>query len=95
MQVFDVSYDKASHTVTFKATAATLATYNADRTKEVATLFPTVVGRVLNDGATYTNNFTLTVNDAYGIRSNIVRVTTPGKPDDSDNPSNNYTSQPR
>lgn len=87
---FDVSYDKASHTVTFKATAATLATYNADRTKEVATLFPTVVGRVLNDGATYTNNFTLTVNDAYGIRSNIVRVTTPGKPDDSDNPSNNY-----
>ena len=76
--------------MTFKATAATLATYNADRTKEVATLFPTVVGRVLNDGATYTNNFTLTVNDAYGIRSNIVRVTTPGKPDDSDNPSNNY-----
>ena len=87
---FDVSYDKAGHTVTFKATAATLATYNADRTKEVATLFPTVVGRVLNDGATYTNNFTLTVNDAYGVRSNVVRVTTPGKPDDSDNPSNNY-----
>ena len=87
---FDVSYDKASHTVTFKATAATLATYNADTTKEVATLFPTVVGRVLNDGATYTNNFTLTVNDAYGVRSNVVRVTTPGKPDDSDNPSNNY-----
>ena len=87
---FDVSYDKAGHTVTFKATAATLATYNADRTKEVATLFPTVVGRVLNDGATYTNNFTLTINDAYGVRSNVVRVTTPGKPDDSDNPSNNY-----
>lgn len=87
---FDVSYDKASHTVTFKATVATLATYNADRTKEVATLFPTVVGRVLNDGATYTNNFTLTINDAYGVRSNLVRVTTPGKPDDSDNPSNNY-----
>lgn len=87
---FDVSYDRASHTVTFKATPATLATYNADRTKEVATLFPTVVGRVLNDGATYTNNFTLTVNDAYGVRSNVVRVTTPGKPDDSDNPSNNY-----
>lgn len=87
---FDVSYDNANHTVTFKATAATLVTYNADRTKEVATLFPTVVGRVLNDGATYTNNFTLTVNDAYGIRSNVVRVTTPGKHDDSDNPSNNY-----
>ena len=87
---FDVSYDNANHTVTFKATTATLAAYNADTTKEVATLFPTVVGRVLNDGATYTNNFTLTVNDAYGVRSNLVRVTTPGKPDDSDNPSNNY-----
>ena len=87
---FDVRYDEASHTVTFKATTATLAAYNADRTKEVATLFPTVVGRVLNDGATYTNNFTLTINDAYGVRSNVVRVTTPGKPDDSDNPSNNY-----
>jgi len=87
---FDVSYDNANHTVTFKATAATLAIYNADLTTEVVTLFPTVIGRVLNDGATYTNNFTLTVNDAYGVRSNVVRVTTPGKPDDSDNPSNNY-----
>ena len=92
---FDVRYDEASHTVTFKATTATLAAYNADRTKEVATLFPTVVGRVLNDGATYTNNFTLTVNDAYGVRSNIVRVTTPGKPNDSDNPSNNYIKPPK
>ena len=87
---FDVSYDNANHTVTFKATAATLAIYNADLTTEVVTLFPTVIGRVLNDGATYTNNFTLTINDAYGVRSNLVRVTTPGKPDDSDNPSNNY-----
>ncbi|MTV94254.1 hypothetical protein GM529_13265, partial [Streptococcus pneumoniae] len=39
---------------------------------------------------TYTNNFTLTVNDAYGVKSNIVRVTTPGKPNDPDNPNNNY-----
>ena len=87
---FETSYDKASHTVTFKATEETLATYNADLTKPVETLHPTVVGRVLNDGATYTNNFTLTVNDAYGIKSNVVRVTTPGKPNDPDNPNNNY-----
>ncbi|MFC2798256.1 MAG: antigen I/II family LPXTG-anchored adhesin [Streptococcus halitosis] len=87
---FETSYDKASHTVTFKATEETLATYNADLTKPVETLYPTVVGRVLNDGATYTNNFTLTVNDAYGAKSNIVRVTTPGKPNDPDNPNNNY-----
>ena len=87
---FDTTYDEASHTVTFKATGETLATYNADLTKPVETLYPTVVGRVLNDGATYTNNFTLTVNDAYGIKSNVVRVTTPGKPNDPDNPNNNY-----
>lgn len=87
---FDVSYDKATNTVTFKATAATLATFNADLTKSVATIYPTVVGQVLNDGATYKNNFTLTVNDAYGIKSNVVRVTTPGKPNDPDNPNNNY-----
>ena len=87
---FETSYDKASHTVTFKATDETLATYNADLTKPVETLHPTVVGRVLNDGAIYTNNFTLTVNDAYGIKSNVVRVTTPGKPNDPDNPNNNY-----
>ena len=87
---FDVSYDKATNTVTFKTTAATLATFNADLTKSVATIYPTVVGQVLNDGATYKNNFTLTVNDAYGIKSNVVRVTTPGKPNDPDNPNNNY-----
>ena len=87
---FDTTYDEASHTVTFKATEETLASYNADLTKPVETLHPTVVGRVLNDGATYTNNFTLTVNDAYGIKSNVVRVTTPGKPNDPDNPNNNY-----
>ena len=87
---FDTTYDEASHTVTFKATDETLASYNADLTKPVETLHPTVVGRVLNDGATYTNNFTLTVNDAYGIKSNVVRVTTPGKPNDPDNPNNNY-----
>ncbi|WP_350015361.1 antigen I/II family LPXTG-anchored adhesin [Streptococcus sp. KHUD_010] len=87
---FDVAYDNATNTVTFKATAATLATFNADLTKSVTTIYPTVVGQVLNDGATYKNNFTLTVNDAYGIKSNIVRVTTPGKPNDPDNPNNNY-----
>ena len=87
---FEISYDKASHTVTFKATEETLAAFNADLTKSFETLYPTVVGRVLNDGATYTNNFTLTVNDAYGVKSNIVRVTTPGKPNDPDNPNNNY-----
>ena len=87
---FDVAYDDATNTVIFKATAATLATFNADLTKSVATIYPTVVGQVLNDGATYKNNFTLTVNDAYGIKSNVVRVTTPGKPNDPDNPNNNY-----
>ncbi|MGT2908004.1 antigen I/II family LPXTG-anchored adhesin [Streptococcus dentiloxodontae] len=87
---FDVTHDADKNIVTFTATAETLAKFNADLTKSVATIYPTVVGQVLNDGATYKNNFTLTVNDAYGIKSNVVRVTTPGKPNDPDNPSNNY-----
>ena len=87
---FDVTYDAASNTVTFKANTAALAALNADLTKAVKTVYPTVVGQVINDGATYTNNFTLTINNAYGIKSNIVRVTTPGKPNDPDNPHNNY-----
>lgn len=87
---FDVSFDEATNTVTFTATAETLALYNTDLTQPIITIYPTIIGQVLNDGATYTNNFTLTVNDAYGIKSNIVRVTTPGKPDDPDNPDNNY-----
>ena len=66
---FETSYDKASHTVTFKATEETLAAFNADLTKSFETLYPTVVGRVLNDGATYTNNFTLTVNELRDRKS--------------------------
>ncbi|MGT2749297.1 antigen I/II family LPXTG-anchored adhesin [Streptococcus orisasini] len=87
---FDVTYDDKTNTVTFTATAETLAMLNKDFTKSVKAPFPTVVGQVMNDGATYRNNFTLIVNDAYGIKSNIVRVTTPGKPEDPDNPNNNY-----
>ncbi|MGT2749296.1 antigen I/II family LPXTG-anchored adhesin [Streptococcus orisasini] len=87
---FDVAYDQATHTVTFTATAETLAMLNKDYTKGVTAPVPTIVGQVMNDGAVYKNNFTLTVNDAYGIKSNIVRVTTPGKPEDPDNPNNNY-----
>ncbi|EHI75202.1 cell surface antigen [Streptococcus criceti] len=87
---FDVTYEQATHTVTFTATAETLALLNQDFTKGVIAPVPTIVGQVMNDGATYENNFTLTVNDAYGVKSNIVRVTTPGKPEDPDNPGNNY-----
>nr|WP_165210048.1 antigen I/II family LPXTG-anchored adhesin [Streptococcus sp. ZJ373] len=87
---FDTSYDEATNTVTFTATAETLANLNKDLTKTVSTIYPTIVGQVLNDGAIYTNNFTLTVNDAYGIKSNIVRVTTPGKPNDPKHPNNSY-----
>ncbi|MGT2930434.1 antigen I/II family LPXTG-anchored adhesin, partial [Streptococcus dentasini] len=87
---FEVTYDATTHTVTFTATAETLTQLNQDYTKGITAPVPTIVGQVMNDGATYENNFTLTVNDAYGVKSNIVRVTTPGKPGDPDNPNNNY-----
>ncbi len=44
--------------------------------KSLNSISTVVVGRVLNDGRTYTETTLLTVNDAYGVKSNIVRVTT-------------------
>ncbi len=48
---------KVSHTgKSFKATEETLPLLNADLTKTLNSVYPTVV-IALNDGATYTNNF--------------------------------------
>ncbi|MBJ8349623.1 SspB-related isopeptide-forming adhesin [Streptococcus zalophi] len=77
---FTTTYDEAKHIITFTATDETLALLNADLTQSVTPLFPTIVGQVFNDGSTYTNNFVTFINDAYGVRSDIVRVKTPENP---------------
>ena len=86
---YDVSYNKDNHTVTLTATAKLLEQLNKDLTKSILAPIPTLVGTVTNDGATYKNNFSLTINNDYEVYSNIVKVSTPGKPNDEDNPNNN------
>ena len=86
---YDVSYNKDTHTVTLTATAKLLEQLNKDLTKSILAPIPTLVGAVINDGATYKNNFSLTINNDYEVYSNIVKVSTPGKPNDEDNPNNN------
>ena len=86
---YDLSYNKDTHTVTLTATAKLLEQLNKDLTKSILAPIPTLVGTVTNDGATYKNNFSLTINNDYEVYSNIVKVSTPGKPNDEDNPNNN------
>ena len=86
---YDLSYNKDTHTVTLSATAKLLEQLNKDLTKSILAPIPTLVGTVINDGATYKNNFSLTINNDYEVYSNIVKVSTPGKPNDEDNPNNN------
>ncbi|MGT2755766.1 SspB-related isopeptide-forming adhesin [Streptococcus ovuberis] len=63
------------------ATEATLKAINADLTKDVAIPVATIVGRVVNDGATYKNTFTTTITTPkgeYTTVSDTPVVYTPG-----------------
>ena len=86
---FELTYDKASHVVRVKGLESLKSKLNQDLSKEVLVPAPILVGKVTNDGATYKNNFQLKINNKYESYSNIVQVSTPGKPNDPDNPNNN------
>ena len=77
---FDVKYNSSTHSIvgTFKTEG--LAKANKDR--NVAYTVPTLklYGTVMNDAATYTNNYHLNVNNKFDVYSNTVTVTTPGDP---------------
>ena len=79
---YDVTYDKETHTVTFTMKDESLAKLNADLSTKVDIPVPVINGRLLNDGATYKNNFTTTVTpnngNPYIVTSNIPEVYTPG-----------------
>lgn len=87
-QQYQTDYDTSTHTVVFKANKSLLDDMNKDLNKVYQVAYPTVVGKVLNDGATYVNNFKLETNN-YKRFSNQVYVTTPGNPNDPNNPNNN------
>ena len=86
---FELTYDEASHVVRLKGLESLKSKLNQDLSKEVQVPAPILVGKVTNDGATYKNNFQLKINNKYESYSNIVQVSTPGKPNDPDNPNNN------
>ena len=86
---FELTYDESSHVVRMKGLESLKSKLNQDLSKEVQVPAPVLVGKVINDGATYKNNFQLKINNKYESYSNIVQVSTPGKPNDPDNPNNN------
>lgn len=87
---FELTYDESSHVVWVKGLESLKSKLNQDLSKEVQVPAPILVGKVTNDGATYKNNFQLKINNKYESYSNIVQISTPGKPNDPDNPNNNF-----
>ena len=77
---FDVKYNSATHSIVGTLKTEGLAKANKDR--NVAYTVPTLklYGTVMNDAATYTNNYHLNVNNKFDVYSNTVTVTTPGDP---------------
>ncbi|MFM0788395.1 GbpC/Spa domain-containing protein [Streptococcus suis] len=86
---FTVSYDEKTRVLTLEGKEELVASINKDRTKEFGFEKRQLTGLVTNDGAVYENTFQVTLDNSYTIYSNTVRVTTPGKPNDPDNPQNN------
>lgn len=86
---FTITYDKAKHQLKGLLKSEGLAKVNLDLTKVFTAPVLKVYGTVTNDGATYKNNFRLDLNNEFESYSNIAKVTTPGKPNDPDNPNNN------
>ena len=86
---FTVTYNRSKHQLKGVLKSEGLAKVNADLTKAYTVAVLKVYGTVTNDGATYKNNFHLKLNNEFESYSNIVKVTTAGKPNDPDNPNNN------
>jgi len=74
---YEVSYDPSTRVLTFVAAPGLLERYNADLNTATETLAPAAVGRLLYPGRTYTNHFSLLINNQYRIESNQVSVSTP------------------
>ena len=88
-QDFTVTYDKDKHQLKGSLKAEGLVKVNTDLSKAYKTPVLKVYGTVTNDGATYKNNVHLNLNNEFESYSKIVKVSTPGKPNDPDNPNNN------
>ncbi|MGX7085954.1 GbpC/Spa domain-containing protein [Gemella bergeri] len=77
---YDVTYDKDSRLLTFKAKDTLLSKINADLTKEAQVPSPIITGKVTKEGTKYENHFDLDINNVYKVTSEPVKVNTPVKP---------------
>lgn len=87
-----LSFDAAKNILKVVLNDAETDKLNADRDKDYDAPNFTVVGRVLNDNATYKNTYELHIGNDYNVKSNTVTVYTPGGEDpnepDPKNPNN-------
>ena len=77
---FEVRYNSATHSIVGTLKEAGLAKANKDRNSVYTVPTLKLYGTVMNDAATYTNNYHLNVNNKFDVYSNTVTVTTPGDP---------------
>ena len=78
---FYVKYTSATHSVLGTLKDEGLAKANKDRNSAYTVPTLKLYGTVVNDAATYRNNYHLNVNNKFDVYSNTVVVTTPGDPD--------------
>ena len=87
-----ISFDQAKNILKAVLNDNETDKYNANLNKDYDTPNFTVVGRVLNDNATYKNTYNLSIGNNYNVVSNTVTVYTPGGEDpnepDPKNPNN-------
>ena len=76
-----VSFDQAKNILKVVLNDEETDKYNANLDKDYDTPNFTVVGRVLNDNATYKNTYELSIGNNYDVVSNTVTVYTPGGED--------------
>lgn len=79
---YQLSFDAKRNFLQFIATDKLLESVNREQRKSFDLPIPRIYGRVQNDGASYTNTYTLTINKnsahVYRVTSNQVEVHTPG-----------------
>ena len=77
---YDVAYDADTRLMTFTAKAELLNQINGDLSKDAKVPAPIITGKVTKEGTVYVNDFDLTINNEYSVKSKPVKVYTPTEP---------------
>ena len=93
-KTYEIAYDNATRLLQIKANSAEIAKSNADRSTDYTPTAFKIIYKVLNDAAVYENTYRMDVNGGastkkgYTSYSNKVRIHTPGKPTNPNDPQN-------